>query len=606
MSSINTPITSIVNKQIKLVVIDLFCGAGGMTEGIEKATDDKGNKIAKVIACINHDDLAIQSHKANHSDCLHFVEDIRKTNLEELNNKVKEIRRRYPNAKLKLHASLECTHFSNAKGGDSRDEDSRSLAIYLYDYIDVLQPDIISIENVREFMSWGEMGQRTRTKQGKTEYQIILNRRKSWHQLPYKGNEALYEQEEIKPALYPIHKKKGLYYMNWVENIKKRGYDFDFRILNCADFGAYTSRIRYFAFFIKKDCGWKIDFPKPTHAKSPEKHDAGGMFDGVSDKLNLKKWKPVRDVLELDNEGNSIFQRKKALSERTLERIYAGLLKYVGGGNKLVDAFISKYYSGSPMSKNVSIEEPAHTITTHDHHSLIQPCWLVKFLSNNAKTGINKGASIENPSPTITTQARIAIAHCNFLSTYYKNGSNYSTDNPAPTVTTKDRICKVTVKPMDKAWLDKQYGSGEHNHQSINEPSGAITTTPKLNLVSSQFLMNPQFKNNGSSIEDPCFTLIARMDKKPPYLISTEEGIGIEIYDTDSDTTKKIKAFMAMYGIYDIKMRMLNVNELKSITGFPKDYILKGNQAHQKKFIGNAVPVLMAQRLTEHLIKINS
>lgn len=555
-----------INTNIKLVVVDLFCGAGGVTTGIEQATDEKGNKVAKVIACINHDDLAIQSHQANHPETLHFVEDIRTVNLEKLNIQVVEIRKRYPNAKLNLHASLECTHFSNAKGGDARDEDSRSLAINLYDYIDVLQPDIVSIENVREFMSWGEMGQRTRTKQGKTEYQIILNRRKSWHQLPYKGNEELYEQEEIKPALYPIHKKKGLYYVRWVENIKKRGYDFDFRILNCADFGAYTSRIRYFAFFIKKDCGWKIDFPKPTHAKSPEKHDAGGMFANVSNN-ELEKWKPVREVLELDNEGNSILIRKKALSERTLERIYAGLIKYVSGNNKCVDAFISKYYSGSPMSKNVSIDEPAHTITTQDHHSLIQPCWLVKFLSNNAKTGINKGASIENPSPTITTQGRIAIAQCNFLSTYYKNGSNYSTDGPAPTVTTKDRI----------------------------------------SIINSQFLMNPQFKNNGSSIENPCFTLIARMDKKPPYLISTDkEGIGIEIYETDSPTTKKIKAFMAMYGIYDVKMRMLNVNELKKITGFPKDYILKGNQAHQKKFIGNAVPVLMAQRLTEHLIKVNS
>jgi DNA (cytosine-5)-methyltransferase 1 len=590
-----------INTNIQLIGIDLFCGAGGVTTGIEQAVDGNGNKIAKVIACVNHDPLAIESHKSNHPDALHFIEDIRTLNVGKLKTHLELQKKLYPNAKVLLWASLECTHFSNAKGGDARDADSRSLANHLFRYIDELHPDIIGIENVREFMSWGEMGQRL--KDGK--YQIIKNKKKDWFELPYKGNEQLYQEENIKPALYPIKRKKGLYYLRWVENIKKRGYNFDHKLLNCADYGAYTARIRYFAFFMKKSKGdyqWKINFPKPTHAKTPDKNTESILFD--EQPKQLEKWKPVKDVLELEDEGNSILVRKKTLSDKTLERIYAGLLKYVGGGNKQVQAFISKYYSGDPMSKNASIEEPAHTITTPfqgDHHSLIQPCWLVKFLSNNAKTGINKGASIENPAPTITTQGRIGIAQCNFLSTYYRNGSNYSTDGPAPTVTTKDRICKITAKP-----LNKQYGSGEHNHQSINELSEEITTTPKLNLVNSQFLMNPQFKNNGSSIENPCFTLIASMNKRPPYLISTEEGLGIEIYETDNAITKKIKVFMALYGIYDIKMRMLNVSELKRITGFPDDYVLKGNQANQKKFIGNAVPVLMAQRLIEHLVKVNS
>lgn len=51
----------------------------------------------------------------------------------------------------------------------------------------------------------------------------------------------------------------------------------------------------------------------------------------------------------------------------------------------------------------------------------------------------------------------------------------------------------------------------------------------------------------------------------------------------------KIKQFMAMYGISDIKMRMLKVQELLKIQGFPADYHLHGNQTDQKKFIGNSV-----------------
>lgn len=113
--------------------------------------------------------------------------------------------------------------------------------------------------------------------------------------------------------------------------------------------------------------------------------------------------------------------------------------------------------------------------------------------------------------------------------------------------------------------------------------------------------MNPQFTSAGGSVDKPCFTLIARMDKMPPYLVTTEDGIGIQVYDTDSPMTIKIKEFMAMYCIVDIKMRMLNINELKRIQGFPDNYVLVGTQAEQKKFVGNAVEVNMARVLCEAL-----
>ena len=117
--------------------------------------------------------------------------------------------------------------------------------------------------------------------------------------------------------------------------------------------------------------------------------------------------------------------------------------------------------------------------------------------------------------------------------------------------------------------------------------------------------MNPQFNSAGGSVDSPCFTLIARMDKMPPYLVATESGrLAIEIYDNDSPMTLKIKEFMALYGIVDIKMRMLRIPELKKIMGFPEDYVLIGTQADQKKFIGNAVEVTQARKNTEALCKV--
>lgn len=65
--------------------------------------------------------------------------------------------------------------------------------------------------------------------------------------------------------------------------------------------------------------------------------------------------------------------------------------------------------------------------------------------------------------------------------------------------------------------------------------------------------------------------------------------------------TRKIKEFMALYCITDIKMRMLKISELKAIMGFPPDYVLVGTQSEQKKYIGNAVEVNMSRVLCEAL-----
>lgn len=177
-------------SDIELFVIDLFCGAGGLSEGVEEARLD-GNRCGKVVCCVNHDKNAILSHDANIPDALHFIEDIRTLELSPISTIVERIRQLYPDAMIMLHASLECTNFSKAKGGQPRDADSRTLAEHLFRYIDVIDPDYIQIENVEEFMSWGDMDEN-----GK-----------------------------------PISMDKGRLYQKWVRNVKKYGYNFEHRIL---------------------------------------------------------------------------------------------------------------------------------------------------------------------------------------------------------------------------------------------------------------------------------------------------------------------------------------------------------------------------------------
>lgn len=482
---------------MELLYIDLFCGAGGTSTGVNSARIN-GEQCAKVIACVDHDANAIASHAANHPEALHFTEDIRTLDLAPLAEHLNICKIKYPEALTVLWASLECTNFSRAKGGQPRDADSRTMAEHLFRYIEALNPDYIQIENVEEFMSWGALDEN-----GK-----------------------------------PVSRDKGTSYLRWVENVKKYGYDFEYRIMNAADYGAYTSRKRYFGIFAKY--GLPIAFPQPTHAREVKT----SLF------CELSKWKPVKDVLDLDDEGESIFSRKKPLSPNTLERIYAGLIKFVAGGK---DAFMLKYNSvNKKTGKHIppSVDDPCPTVAAQARLGIVKCNFLSKYFSGAPES---KNTSVDCPAGAITT-----IDHHAFITAYYGRGHNHSLTEPAPTLTTKDRL----------AFVDMQYGNGTPS--SVDNPVPTVTTNPKHQLVT---------------------------------VVTTEKAKKYDDWKDDFPAMVKIKQFMCLYGISDIKMRMLNINELKRIMGFPDNYVLVGTQADQKKFIGNAVEVNMARVLCEALCR---
>lgn len=671
---------------VQFIVIDLFCGAGGTTTGFEEAEFDFEElhrflksigidspsetevlaKVAKVVACVNHDPIAIKSHWANHPDVEHFEEDItqlygivrrgillQSPYFRRLVRLIEMYRAFYPEAKIILWASLECTNFSKAKGGKPRDADSRTLAHHLHPYIIALDPDYIQIENVVEFMAWGP--------------------------LDAKGK--------------PVNRKNGVDWLRWRSSICNIGYRDEWRELNAADFGALTSRNRLFGIFAKRDL--PIVWPEPTHAKNPEKTQLV---------TPLKKWEPVKSALDFSDEGNSVFNRKKPLSTKTMQRLFMGCVKHIAGGKK---AFMYKAYSGDPKNRNSSLEVPAGTITTipnqqslvfitkwnsnnkktggHAGHSVDEPCpvvstqnrlgaaFIVKGFSANSGKSVNAGASVDQPFPTITTQIRERLATVDFISRYNgvnggKHDNSQSIDGPVGALGTGDNHAKVTAqflqlyysgggqdgsieKPVGTIptrdrigkvqadfFIDKQFSGGD-NHQSIDQPAGSILPNDKHNLVKAdKWIMDTSYNNVGSSIEQPapvitadrhyhyivnpswgqghstgtdqpCPVVIARQDKAPLYLISCKGGpVAVPVYEGDCEWTIQLKKFMALYGICDIKMRMLKVPELKVIQGFDPDYILLGNQTDQKKFIGNSVhpkvPKNKAEALSKRLIEV--
>lgn len=617
----------IADTGVMAVYIDLFCGFGGTTSGVEQA-EHEGKKMGQVILGINHDDIALACHRAHNPYTLHLREDVRKVKLQPIADMVSEIRKAFPWIKVFLWCSAECTHHSKAKGGDSRDPDSRSLAEELFRYEQAIKPDVIQVENVTEFRSWGPLEQKVISMhkrpgkiwkyKKKTKFGLLISKnQKTWvnpkNGLAFKSD----KKRGISEWMVPIPDRKAEYFNEWKEHLISGGYVYDSKDINSADQGAYTARKRYYGQFTKTI---PVLWPEATHAKDPEK-----LFEKTGKRL--LKYKPVKDVLDLKDSGMSIF-REDSLSDKTYERVYEGLIKFIAGGKEPFSNFVMRYYSGSPEHRNHSIDEPAGTVTTNNRMALATIEFLSKYFSGNAK---GKNVSVDGPAGTITTVDHHALVTSEFLLNYHHSSKCDSVDKPVGALTTKDKRAFITtyhgnghnctpidnpaptIPCKDSAALVTPFIMRDFSrttNSSVDSPAGALTNNPKMNLVQPEYYLMNLYQYGGkttSSIEKPCFTLIARMDKAPPYLMEIEGGqIAIRIYKTDTKFMILIKEFMAMYGIVDIKMRMLKEMELLPIQGFPPDYIdkvramgIKVTGTNAKKYIGNSQEVTTARCLLE-------
>lgn len=426
------------NDHIKFLVIDLFCGAGGTTTGAE----DSG--VCKVIAAVNHDPLAISSHAANHADVLHMTEDIVVADIRPIVASVEYWKQIYPSARVILWASLECTNFSNAKGGLPRDADSRSLAQAMFRYLDAIQPDYFLIENVKEFMAWGDLDESGR----------------------------------------PVSKLNGRDYIRWVKRIQTYGFRHDWRMLCAADYGGVTIRERYFGAFWKPGCHFA--WPQRTHAKRPSK---GEMFAD-----EMRPWRAVAEVLDFSDLGASIFDRKRPLVDKTLRRILAGLKKFHAtpqimlcnspgyctstdspiptlttvNSKALVVPMLQSYYGNTQSCGSIS--EPAPTVRTHDSMALVTT-WIDRNFRSGRSQPVtdpagalltvpkmnlcsaflvpssfnNSPRAVADPAPTLLASRRhINIASTWIVNPQYRNKGNAVT-SPAPTVIAKQRSFPLSL-----------------------------------------------------------------------------------------------------------------------------------------------------------------
>lgn len=264
------------------IVVDLFAGGGGASEALRLALG-RDPDIA-----INHDKWAIGMHAANHPFARHLCEDVWAAD---------------PRAEVAgrpvgwLHASPDCTHFSQAKGGQPRSRATRSLSWVVLKWAGAVRPRIISLENVEQILKWGPLIAKRDAATGRVM--------KLDGTVAAPGERVPLDQQ----FLIPDKRHEGRTWQHFVAALRALGYSVEWRKLRACDFGAGTSRTRLF--MIARCDGEPIRWPAPTHGP--------GLLPFVT----------AADCIDWSIPTRSIFGRKKDLAPNTLRRIARGIKRFV-------------------------------------------------------------------------------------------------------------------------------------------------------------------------------------------------------------------------------------------------------------------------------------
>lgn len=478
----------------KPTMVDFFAGGGGGSLGGKLGGFD-------VIAALNHNQTCIDTHRFNFQGVRHVRADIFKASPKLL-----------PTARVGWF-SPSCVFFSIARGGRPCNEQERAHAEQMPRFCFALNLEVVYVENVREYRDWGPLTEK-RDKQG--------NIVRVWNE----------ETQEWDVPLVPDKARKGEYYRRWLRAMQEMGYtNYEYRLLNAADYGAPQSRLRYFSIFTRGEM--PIVWPAPTH----DEHGRHG----------LPRWRGAGEVLQLQQRGRSIFNRTRTskkrgtrpdpLADNTLRRIHQGLQREVARA-------VGKKSAGWGV--------PWRQV---DRSSLRLALHVEQVIYQNNGTRANDSEARSVRSLRRPALAVLSNGGNQFLMTYYRKGGFRHMDEPAATVTTKDRIAKVA------------------------------------------FLFAHQFTNAPRGLDLPARTVLA--SRRHPYLAQVScEGVSKLLPQPgDSAVMLALKAFCLECGITDVFMRMLSVDELKLLMGFPADYHLLGTVTEQKKMLGNAVVPAVAAAL---------
>lgn len=582
------------NAQISFldeIIVDSFAGGGGASTGIELAT----GRVVNV--AINHDPDAILMHRTNHPHTEHYQASVWDV------DPVEVCRGRKVGL---LWASPDCKHFSKAKGGKPVDKNIRGLAWIVLRWAGTVRPRVIMLENVEEFQTWGPV------RKGK-----------------------------------PVKKLTGKTFHKWLSQLQNLGYAVEWRELVAADYGAPTTRKRFF--LIARCDGLPITWPEPTHAPADSQEVKAGK---------KKPWRSAAEIIDWTLPCPSIFDTREQVREKhglnaqrplrpnTMRRVTRGVDKFViKSGNPFLvivnhagefrgqslgdplQTITAKHGYGvanpvmAPLTMHnnenavgTAITDPVNTITgsgAGGHQMLITPA----LAAIGQTGGGDRGRSVTEPTHTQVSKAEECVV-CPAMIQYHTEQSEHvrgqAVTDPIMTIDASNRY------GIAAATLTKYYNTCQHG-QDVNEPLHTIMAKDREGVTLAS-LVKMKGTNLGGPATEPVQTITAGgghhgvvttevaeatpgadLRNWPKIRAALNEYCGYKLEDNE------VILFLiggAWYFMADIGLRMLTPRELYRANGFPDDYKIErdylGNIYGKTKQVarcGNAVPPPFATAL---------
>lgn len=541
------------------IIVDNFAGGGGASTGIEIAT---GRAVA---IAINHDPAAILMHKTNHPYTEHFqasVWDI---------DPVAVCRGRRVGL---AWFSPDCKHFSKAKGAALVDRKIRGLAWITLRWAAKVRPRVIILENVEEFQTWGAV------RKGK-----------------------------------PVKKLAGTTFRKFIRQLEELGYTVEYRELIAADYGAPTSRKRFY--MIARCDGKPIVWPKPTHSKTgadglPKWHSAAEIIDWslpcpsvfatkaeIMDRYGLKAVRPLAkntmrriirgvDKFTIRSGKPFIVQQKFQNAAQNIEKPLTTVTAV--GAHELCKPLLAPVtVTNTSNSVGGTVGAPVHTVTTAGNQMLVTPFLaecnhsggghiapvtdahktitakhtggivapaLIQY--HTEQTEAVRASGLGTPINTVDASNRYGLTCANLVE-YYTGGRPLDVQDPMHTVTSHDREAVVAAHVVKF--------KGDNLGHGADEPMQTVTT------IAGEFAVCKAYLAKMRSGDD--------LGHWPEIRALLNEFCGYALADDD---VLLLEIGGALYYIADIGLRMLSPRELYNAMGFPPDYIIdRDYEGHEYK-----------------------
>ena len=579
------------NQQDDEIVVDFFCGGGGAGTGLEMGLG-RAVTVAK-----NHSPAAISMHTVNHPHAKHFTTDVFEGDPDtECGGR----------AVGWFHMSPDCTHHSQAAGGQPRKREIRNLSWIGLKWAGKKQPRVISLENVKQILQWGP---------------LVAKRCKATGRVVKLGG-GIAEPGEVVPVteqfLVPNQKRRGQTWAVFVAELQRLGYVVESRVIKACDFGAPTSRERLF--MIARNDGQPIVWPEPTHAKNPVK--------------GQQKWRTAAECIDWTIPSKSIFGRKKDLAPATLRRVAKGIRKFVLDS---ASPFIVPIANWSGESVQ-SADEPLRTVTSYPKggaFSIVSPTLvqagygeragqaprvpgldqpLGKVVAGGVKHAIAAAALVQLGNGDKPGSAPRSADLAQPLGTIMASGGKYAVAtafmaqmnggfNTTAAKSIVDPMTTVTNTGSQQQLVTANlvHLRGNCDSRDVNDPLHTISAGGTHHGLMTAFLERQFGASVGQGLNEPAPTITAGGGGKSSLVelkLSPEVEAGalrvaaflISYYGTENVsganepaptiTTRDRLALVtvtikgAPYVIVDICLRMLQPAELYKAQGFPGDYII--------------------------------